>query len=259
MKSKILAELECLENENDMTVLYACESGSRAWGFDNPESDWDVRFIYLRNNLNDYIVLSQKPDVIDFVEDGMDIVGWDISKALRLHYTSNPNLREWTLSPIKYIDWREDLFSGLLDFDSAVLKYHYSSIAFNNWKKLKDPDLELTKRTYKMYLHNCRCILTWKVMDEGNDPSINVFDLLKQVNGLDDDIRNDIFELISVYKNGHIDDLDFAVIEEINRWMAKSIEIMRADFPKKDCMKDFGQYDERFFDIVVSRCRNSSD
>ena len=57
-----------IENENNITILYACESGSRAWGFDNDESDWDVRFIYKRNNLRDYLTLTPKKDVIEYME-----------------------------------------------------------------------------------------------------------------------------------------------------------------------------------------------
>ena len=150
MKAQILNQLKAIEAENDVTVLYACESGSRAWGFDNSESDYDVRFIYKRNDVRDYLSLSERSEVIEMMDDDLDIVGWDIKKALYLHYRSNPNLREWTISPIVYVDWKMDIFKGLPDFDSATLKYHYLNIVKNNWRKLSEENLEITRRIIKM-------------------------------------------------------------------------------------------------------------
>ncbi|RLC62788.1 MAG: nucleotidyltransferase domain-containing protein, partial [Chloroflexi bacterium] len=46
MKKEILAHLKAIETEMAVCVVYACESGSRAWGFPSADSDYDVRFIY---------------------------------------------------------------------------------------------------------------------------------------------------------------------------------------------------------------------
>ncbi len=250
MFDEIIKRLGEIEKENNITILYACESGSRAWGFDNAESDWDVRFIYKRNNIPDYLSLSDVSEVIEYMDDKMDFVGWDVKKALNLHYSNNPNLREWLLSPIRYIDWQENIFNGLPDFDRATLKYHYTNIATNNWKKLGQDNLELTKRIVKMFLYNCRCVLTWNIIDEGGNPPINIFDLLNQVN-LDDNIRNDINTLIASYKKNPYDGIDLEVIDNIKQWMDPNLRIMRRDFPKKDNSKDLNQYNIRFFDIVL--------
>lgn len=250
MKSVILNQLRTIESENDVTILYACESGSRAWGFDNSQSDYDVRFIYKRNNVRDYVALSEKSDVIEAMDGDLDIVGWDIKKALCLHFRGNPNLREWTVSPVVYIDWKMDIFNGLPDFDDAVLKYHYQSIARNNWKRLADESLELTKRDIKMYLYNCRCILVWMVIDEGFDPSINIFELLEQVRNLDLGIRSDIEYLISYYKGNCESNLDLDALKRINQWMGDNLAIMSSDFPKKAGKRDLRVYDEKFFEIV---------
>lgn len=239
-----------MEHENNITILYACESGSRAWGFDNAESDWDVRFIYKRNNLHDYLALANANEVIEYMDDKLDFVGWDVKKALRLHYSNNPNLREWLLSSIIYIDWRDNIFKSLSDFDRATLKYHYTGIATSNWKKLGRDDLELTKRAIKMFLYNCRCILAWTILDEGGNPPINIFDLLKQSN-LDDAVRNDIGALIINYKNNNPDDLDLEVIDNIKQWISSNLAIMRHDFPKKDNSKDLEEYNRRFFEVVL--------
>ena len=179
MKSQILSELERIEIENDISVIYACESGSRAWGFNRSDSDYDVRFIYRKNNAREYVALSEKSEVIESADGDLDIVGWDVKKALKLHRNSNPNLREWILSPIVYIDWREDIFRDLPDFDMAVLKFHYTNIAVNNWRFLKN-DQEASKKAIKMYLYNSRCVLVWMIINDGKNPHINIFDLLNQ-------------------------------------------------------------------------------
>ena len=221
MKSQIISKLEKIESENDITILYACESGSRAWGFDNEDSDYDVRFIYKMNSLKDYLSLSQKSEVIDIMDGDFDAVGWDIKKALLLHHKSNPNLREWIISPIKYIDFKIDIFEGLPDFDKAILKYHYTNIAKNNWKRLSDENLELTKRDIKMFMYNCRCILAWMVLDDGGNPSINIFDLLNQASDLDGNVKENIMKLIGFYKSNCRDNLDWSIIESVRQWMGR--------------------------------------
>lgn len=251
MREQIIDKLRIIEKENDVTVLYACESGSRAWGFDNAESDYDVRFIYRKNKLQEYLTLSDSGDVIEYAGENLDIVGWDIKKALKLHYSSNPNLREWILSPIKYIDWDTNIFEDLEEFDAAKLKYHYTSIAVNNWKKLSRDDFDLSKRSFKMLLYNCRCVLIWNVIDQGDNPSINVFDLLKQVKNLDDDVAKDINTLISFYKSNCQEELSLDEIEDIKQWMGSNLAVMRRDLPKTDDSRDFDMYNQRFFELLL--------
>ena len=251
MKSQIISKLEKIESENDITILYACESGSRAWGFDNEDSDYDVRFIYKMNSLKDYLSLSQKSEVIDIMDGDFDAVGWDIKKALLLHHKSNPNLREWIISPIKYIDFKIDVFEGLPDFDKAILKFHYTNIAKNNWKRLSDENLELTKRDIKMFMYNCRCILAWMVLDDGGNPSINIFDLLNQAKDLDGNVKENIMELIGFYKSNCQDNLDWSIIESVRQWMGDSLDVMGSDFPEKDNARSLDDYDKRFFDLAT--------
>lgn len=250
MFEEIIKRLKKIEKENDITILYACESGSRAWGFDNDESDWDVRFIYRMNNSQEYLTLSDTTEVIEYMEDKLDFIGWDVKKALKLHYSNNPNLREWLLSPIKYIEWQDNIFKGLPDFDKATLKFHYTNIASNNWKKLGQDDLDLTKRVIKMFMYNCRCVLTWIVLDEGGNPSINIFELLKEVNGVENNVKNDINTLITNYKFHSQDNVDLEVIDNIKQWMEPNLKVMKHYFPKKRDSKDLKEYSQRFFDII---------
>ena len=99
---KIQSELNRIESQYDVRVLYAVESGSRAWGFASTDSDFDVRFIYLHKP-EWYLSVETKRDVIEEpISDSLDISGWDLRKALGLLRKSNPPLLEWLKSPIVY-------------------------------------------------------------------------------------------------------------------------------------------------------------
>ncbi|MFS0726599.1 nucleotidyltransferase domain-containing protein [Paenibacillus sp. 1P07SE] len=102
MKQKIAAALSAIQQEEEVRILYACESGSRAWGFPSRDSDYDVRFIYIRKP-EWYLSIFEKRDVIERpINDMLDINGWDLGKALLLLRKSNPPLLEWLQSPIVY-------------------------------------------------------------------------------------------------------------------------------------------------------------
>ena len=133
-----MARLSALEAERGATVLYACESGSRAWGFPSPDSDYDVRFIYARPK--DWYLsfdVERRRDVIEVpIVDEIDLSGWDIRKALYLFTRTNGALTEWLTSPLRYIE-RHRFASDLrrlssLHFNAKALCYHYSHMARRN-------------------------------------------------------------------------------------------------------------------------------
>ena len=102
MDERIRETLEKIEWEHDVEILYACESGSRAWGFASNDSDYDVRFIYV-SPLTRYLTVEKTRDVIELpIVDELDVNGWDIKKALTLLRASNPTLLEWLHSPVVY-------------------------------------------------------------------------------------------------------------------------------------------------------------
>ncbi|HEX8326509.1 MAG TPA: nucleotidyltransferase domain-containing protein [Hymenobacter sp.] len=112
MLTRIQAALAQLEATRGIRVLYACESGSRAWGFPSPDSDYDVRFIYCHPSAW-YLTLDEGPDTLNFpVDDELDLAGWELRKALRLLRGSNVSLFEWLQSPVVYheaLDFRARL------------------------------------------------------------------------------------------------------------------------------------------------------
>ena len=103
MDKKIKKYLKNIEEKFDITILLACETGSRAWGFPSPDSDYDVRLIY-KHKRDWYLSLAEEKDTIELMLDNneIDISGWDIRKTLRLLWKSNPPLLERIQSPIIY-------------------------------------------------------------------------------------------------------------------------------------------------------------
>ncbi len=102
MTTRIATALAALEAEHGIHILYACESGSRAWGFPSPNSDFDVRFLYA-HPADLYLRLDEGPDTFNFpVDDELDLAGWELRKTLRLLRGSNAALFEWLQSPVIY-------------------------------------------------------------------------------------------------------------------------------------------------------------
>lgn len=102
VKEIILEKLKAIEHQFDVRILYACESGSRAWGFASPDSDYDVRFVYV-HKADYYLSIDDLRDVIEVpINDLLDINGWELRKALRLFRKSNAPIYEWLQSPIVY-------------------------------------------------------------------------------------------------------------------------------------------------------------
>ena len=133
MKAIIIRKLSDIAAEYGIQIVYACESGSRAWQFPSPDSDYDVRFIYIRP-FDDYLSISERNDQIGFLTDGeLDICGWDIRKALQLTRKSNTTLFEWLQSPIVYLQqpgFRDELWALCEQyFDRRSNIHHYLGIA----------------------------------------------------------------------------------------------------------------------------------
>ncbi|MDR2637429.1 MAG: nucleotidyltransferase domain-containing protein [Zoogloeaceae bacterium] len=152
---EILKRLRDAEAEHGVRILFAVESGSRAWGFASPNSDYDVRFIYAREpKWYQAVDLEERRDVIEYpIVDDIDLNGWDVRKALRLFWKSNPAFVEWIQSPITYLD--ESLFRAaalvLLPSIYAPAKgiHHYRSMARTNYRGyLREPIVRLKKYFY---------------------------------------------------------------------------------------------------------------
>lgn len=171
-ESAIQDRLSTLERERGVKVLFACESGSRAWGFASPDSDYDVRFIYTGPAASYLTVLPARDVIEEPVNAELDVSGWDLRKALGLLAKSNPPLLEWLDSPIVY---RQDAafverFRALarLWFDPRACRHHYANMARNNHREhMRGETVKLKK-----YLYILRPVLAcqWLEQDLGPVP-----------------------------------------------------------------------------------------
>ncbi|MFZ2989491.1 nucleotidyltransferase domain-containing protein, partial [Ideonella sp.] len=167
--------------QHQVTVLFACESGSRGWGFASPDSDYDVRFIYV-NRLPWYLTVAPGRDVIEQpISDELDISGWELRKALQLLRASNPTLLEWLRSPIVYqqeAPWAErlrDLAEG--GFSLVRGYHHYVSMARKNLRE----HLYGEQVRYKKYLYVLRPLLAARWIREGRGvPPMRFAELAEQ-------------------------------------------------------------------------------
>ena len=161
MRGDVLAQLQAIEQAHNVTVLFACESGSRGWGFASPDSDYDVRFVYVPR-LPWYLRSRAGRDVIELpVNAELDVSGWELRKTLQLMLASNPVLLEWLRSPVVYrsnADWVARLHVLALQSFSPVRGYHhYLSMARKTMKSHLRPDSEVVK--YKKYFYALRPLL----------------------------------------------------------------------------------------------------
>jgi len=179
MRAEVLGVLARLEREHDVRVLFACESGSRGWGFASPDSDYDVRFLYVQR-LPWYLTVEPGRDVLEEPISGeLDVGGWELRKALGLLRDSNPTLLEWLRSPIAYRQdeaWVARLRALAQDKFSPVRGYHhYVSMARKN---LREHLYGETVR-YKKYLYVLRPLLAARWIREGRGvPPMRFADLV---------------------------------------------------------------------------------
>jgi predicted nucleotidyltransferase len=151
----VMQRLKSAEQEHRVRILFAIESGSRAWGFASPNSDYDVRFIYAHEpSWYQAVDLEERRDVIECaIVDDIDINGWDVRKALRLYWKSNPAFVEWIQSPITYME-QGDFRAGALGMLPNIYApekgiYHYRSMARTNYRGyLREAVVPLKKYFY---------------------------------------------------------------------------------------------------------------
>ncbi|HLP52618.1 MAG TPA: nucleotidyltransferase domain-containing protein [Chitinophagales bacterium] len=195
MKETILEKLSGIEVANDVRILYACESGSRAWGFASPDSDYDVRFIYIHNR-NHYLSIDNQRDVIELpVNEVLDIGGWDIRKALGLFYKTNAALYEWLQSPVVYRS-DEQFHSALwANAGNYYSLYHGLNHYLSMTKSCYEGDLQGDEVKLKKYFYALRPILAAKwIIDKRELPPME-FDKLR-VNLQDTAVQNQIDDLL---------------------------------------------------------------
>lgn len=168
MREQITQELSRLENEFNFKIIYAVESGSRAWGFASKDSDWDVRFIYL-HDLNWYLSIDDRKDSFEeILPNDIDLSGWEFRKTLKLFKKSNPQLLEWLQSPIVYNE-QSSIIEKLRElvfeyFNPKACLYHYLHMAEGNFREY----LQRENVRVKKYFYVLRPILACQWIENEN-------------------------------------------------------------------------------------------
>ncbi len=243
---EIRQRLSAIEQEESVNIFYACESGSRAWGFPSANSDYDVRFLYVRQP--DWYLSIDVEDRRDVIErpilDEFDVNGWDLRKALKLLRKSNPPLLEWLNSPTIY---SEDLvisakFKELVPFcySPVACTYHYLQMAKGNFREyLKGETVSVKK-----YFYVLRPLLAIKWIEQHDDVVPMEFGVL--VNALlpGGTLRDEIQRLIERKKLGdelkrepRMEVISAFIENEMTRLSDKIID-KRDDKPSMDVLNE---------------------
>ena len=231
IRKEILEKLEEIEKKENVRVLYAVESGSRAWGVESPDSDYDVRFVYVRTK-EDYLSLQEKRDVIEWqLDEVLDINGWDLRKTLIQFRKGNATLFEWANSPVVYKTtdaWEQISKVGKKYFSKKVALYHYYGTANSTFCQF----LQGEEVKYKKYIYALRPLLACKYIEQYETiPPVKFEDLLKQP--LSKELSDEIQTMLTIKANSDEKDLNprMPVIhnyiqEEIKRYEQISKEMV---------------------------------
>ncbi len=242
MEEKIKKHLSDLEKEKGIKILLACETGSRAWGFPSPDSDFDVRVIY-KHEKDWYLSLTEEKDTIEyFLENNdIDISGWDLRKSLRLLWKSNPPLLERIQSPVIY-KADKDFLAGINSiakktYSRIAAIHHYLSMAKKAFEEVMNSDEYKLKKFFYALRASTACL--WILEKEGIPP-IELKKMLFELN-LPENLKARINELIKI-KSAISEKYLHKGENELTEFMKKCI--LRADMESKCLPSSKGEITE---------------
>lgn len=249
MKELIQEKLREIEQREECRILLAVESGSRAWGFASPDSDYDVRFIYMRPE-KAYLRLDRTRDVIEVpINDELDINGWDIDKTLRLLHKSNPTVFEWFSSPIIYqTSALADQFRPIMQkyFSSKAGLWHYLHMAEGNYRDYLRGEIVRAKK----YFYVLRPILACKgILEKGTPPPMLFAELVKSE--LPDDLSETVYQLLDLKMNSP-EIKEIPRIDQLNRYLDTGIVSVKEQIEKlpNTPVQDWNELNELFFSVL---------
>ena len=196
IQKEIQDNLDMIEKKHDVQILLAVESGSRAWGFASPDSDYDVRFIY-KHREEEYLRIDTMKDVIEWqLDEVLDINGWDLRKAMLAFGKGNPNVMEWANSPIIYRKTEKwDILKEVVlhYFSEKASLYHYYGIANNTFRSFLTGDMI----RYKKYFYALRPLLCCRWIERYHSvPPMEFEKLLVMFDEPDDVLTKELYEAI---------------------------------------------------------------
>ncbi|MCP5230813.1 MAG: nucleotidyltransferase domain-containing protein [Zoogloeaceae bacterium] len=246
----IRRRLAAIETEHGIRVLYACESGSRGWGFASPDSDYDVRFLYA-HPLSWYLRVSPGRDVIELpISDELDINGWELRKALGLLKKGNATLIEWLDSPVVY---RADagFLAALRDaarrtHQPARSFHHYLHMARGNYRQyLRGDSVRLKK-----YLYVLRPLLAALWIEQGRGSAPMPFQQLVDAMVTDAELRAAIDRLLAI-KRSAVEAERVAPMPVLNRFIDAQLTRLESVSPPAAGETDFAILDRLLRDTVT--------
>ncbi|ELR72534.1 hypothetical protein C900_01312 [Fulvivirga imtechensis AK7] len=242
MENLIKEKLTEIEKGHNIRILYACESGSRAWGFPSPNSDYDVRFIYAHEP-DWYLSLNDRKDTIDIpINDELDIGGWDIKKALGLLWKSNAPLLEWIQSPIVYKANEQFLLQirelGSNCFSPIAVMHHYLSMSKKYLEACTGDQVKLKK-----YFYALRTTIagTW-IRETGTMPHIEMPEMFSVVDDVTTKKINELIRIKSGQRESYMHPQEPLIFEylssaiEQNERAANNLPAAKGDFDLLDTL-----------------------
>ena len=258
MRDLIIQKLHEIEKTHNIRILHAVESGSRAWGFPSPDSDYDVRFIYVRPP-EFYLKLEKTRDVIELpINDMLDINGWDLNKALRLLHSSNPTLFEWMSSPIVYrqtefIDQLQPLLDQYFSCKSGL--YHYLSMADGNYREYLKGDYVKAKK----YFYVLRPVLACRwILHHHTKPPMLFSELMEAE--LEEDVKPAVKRLLDLKMNAP-EIKEIARVTQLNDYLDRSLEAIRNEIAVFDVQHqaDWAPLNQLFLQTLLDSTTPLSD
>ena len=250
MEYLINSRLTEIESGNNIKIVYACESGSRAWGFPSANSDYDVRFIYIRP-IEWYLSIDEKRDVIEYpIGEQLDINGWDLKKALQLLRKTNPPLLEWLGSPIVYFE-KYSVAEKMRElakeyYSPSACLYHYSHMARGNFREYLQGDIVWVKK----YFYVLRPLLAMKWIEEGLGIVPTDFNVTLEKLTLAAELKESVANLLESKRSG--DELDKGVkIPVISNFIeSELVRWENSEIPKSVVASHGNKLDEFFRESI---------
>ncbi len=246
MHTAILQSLAALEAETGIRVLFACESGSRAWGFASRDSDWDVRFFFVRPR-SEYLRVRLPEDHLhrDLPGD-LDISGWDLRKALGQALKSNASVLEWLGSPVVYLD-REGFADRLRPLVKGVFRVgpvvqHYLGLARRLWAAAGEGEALNGKKC--LYVMRATLCARW-ALTRGTSPPVAFAELLPLVE--DPSLVEEIHHFVTLKEEGRESDAFpvsaalRAYLAELDAWCVAEVEKLEPQPPEAAPLDTFLQ------------------
>jgi predicted nucleotidyltransferase len=251
LQEKIINRLHEIEKEHDIKILFACESGSRAWGFASPDSDYDIRFVYKRKK-ETYLSLREYNDTLEFaILEDLDFSGWDMKKFLQHFAKSNGVMFEWLQSPIVYYKSGNfpELCLSMMNayFIPRATMHHYLGLAKKTYFEIK----ENSNAKIKKYFYVLRPLLAaiWIYKYE-TIPAME-FQKLIDKSQISDAFKNEIYSL-KILKEKSDESVFIKRLELLEKMIDEQLSICEEMVGhQKNQHNDLTELNNLFYSIVM--------